>query len=73
MKRRQPSLGRRLSKQLQSVGRKPSRTSGRDKQENCKASALEKWMAKKSRSYKHPKYQEWKRVKNGFNIKGKIS
>jgi hypothetical protein len=39
--------------------RKASRTAGIMKNENCKASPLERYMARRSRSYKHRDYAQW--------------
>ena len=36
-----------------------SQTSGSIKGENCKASYMDKYMAKSSRSYKHKDYPAW--------------
>lgn len=36
-----------------------SRTPGSTKGDNCKASKKERFMAKRSRSYKHPEYENW--------------
>ena len=36
-----------------------SQTAGKTKGENCKATPLEKYLAKSSRSHKHPAYAEW--------------
>jgi hypothetical protein len=39
--------------------RKGSQTAGKDKGENCTASPMKKYFAKRSRSYKHPDYEDW--------------
>ncbi len=39
--------------------RKGSTTPGISKGDNCKATPLDKWMAKAGRSYKHPEYSNW--------------
>jgi len=39
--------------------RKGSQTPGKTKGETCKADAMDKFMAKRSRSYKHPLYAQW--------------
>lgn len=39
--------------------RKRSVTDGRMKAETCKASSIDRHMAKASRSYKHPEYPTW--------------
>lgn len=37
----------------------PSHTPGRIKGEHCQASPLDKYMAKRNRSYKHEDYSKW--------------
>lgn len=45
---------------------KGSQTPGHKKNaQRCQASPLDKWMAKASRSYKHPQYHDWCVKKNG--------
>lgn len=39
--------------------RKGSQTPGKTKGVTCKADAMDKYMAKRSRSYKHPLYSAW--------------
>lgn len=39
--------------------KKASRTSGWTKGDTCKASSLERYFVTKSRSYKHPLYNNW--------------
>lgn len=43
-----------------------SSTPGSTKGENCMASSMDRFMAKYSRSYKHPEYNGWCRRKKGF-------
>lgn len=47
-------------------GKRASRTPGRMKHDNCKATTLERFMAKRSRSYKHPAYGDWLK---SYNVK----
>lgn len=44
---------------------KASRTPGKQKGVNCKATMIEKYLARAGRSYKHPKYSQWLKVKPG--------
>jgi len=44
-----------------------SHTAGKDKQENCKATVMDRYFAKRARSYKHPRYGEWCRKCDGLN------
>jgi hypothetical protein len=46
---------------------KASQTPGRQKGETCKADKLKKYMARSSRSYKHPLYGEWCRKMDILN------
>lgn len=39
--------------------KKGSQTPGSAKGANCQADSLQRWMAKTSRSYKHPEYGSW--------------
>lgn len=39
--------------------RQKGQTAGKTKGANCQATALERYMAKTSRSYKHPLYSHW--------------
>lgn len=45
---------------------KGSRTPGKSKNENCQSTSLDRWMAKKSRSYKDPLYSAWNKKKTGM-------
>ena len=48
-----------LWKKKEQKRRKRSATDGKLKAETCKASSIDKHMAKSSRSYKHPEYSAW--------------
>ena len=50
-----------------------SQTAGKDKGLNCRATPLEKWMASSSRSYKHPRYGDWVKIKHGCKPTRKLS
>lgn len=43
---------------------RPSETPGKDKN-GCTASALDRYIARRNRSHKHPKYQQWCDAKTG--------
>lgn len=44
---------------LKKANRGKGITSGSTKGDNCKASSIDRYMAKTSRSYKHPGYRSW--------------
>jgi hypothetical protein len=46
----------------------PSQTPGKAKQGNCKSTPLSRYMARKNRSYKHQKYEQWCILKNGEHV-----
>ena len=43
-----------------------SQTPGKTKSSRCQADYMDKFFAKRSRSYKHPGYSDWLRRKNGY-------
>ena len=45
--------------------RKASNTPGRQKVATCQASKIERYMAKRNRSWKHKRYGEWCRMYDG--------
>ena len=47
---------------------KGSQTPGSKKGASCQATAIEKWMARASRSYKDPRYSQWCKIKNGVHV-----
>lgn len=44
---------------------KASRTPGKAKGANCQSTVLERYMAKRNRSYKHPSYSLWCEIMTG--------
>ena len=65
--------GRTIAKALKKLhGKEPSRTPGKDKGANCKASARSKYMCKRNRSYKHRDYTLWCALKHG-GVKGPVT
>ena len=53
---------------LRKSNRDKKQTPGKQKGLNCQATVLEKYMAKRNRSYKDPKYGRWLQIKNGTHI-----
>lgn len=44
-----------------------SQTPGKKKGESCRADFMKKFMARRSRSYKHPLYSQWCRACDAMN------
>jgi hypothetical protein len=63
-------MGSYKMKEIRKRGKR-SVTAGKDKAEFCQATQLDKYMARSSRSYKHPGYSDWCKKKNGgINVRG---
>lgn len=51
------------------VGYKGSQTPGKSKGDTCKADAMKKFFARRSKSYKHEGYGNWCKMCDGMNAK----
>lgn len=67
------NMGRyKIKKDKKKANFNKGQTPGSAKGATCQASRLERYMAKRNRSWKHKKYGEWCRTYDGRNVPKKV-